>query len=163
MSSREFSLLGPDIKQHIARHQSEVPVKLHALASDIGVKVIAATLPAGISGELRPSINGFVIKVNRHDSPSRQRFTVAHELAHYLLHRDHIGSGITDDALYRSGLSDSREAEANRLAADLLMPKAPLRAAYHQAVSAECSDLLSKLAEDFKVSEAAMKIRLEQL
>lgn len=159
MPSREWNRLSDEERDTIIAHQ-QLPVKLSALARAFGVPIRASTLPAGISGEIRPDGHQFAIKVNRHDGSRRQRFTIAHELAHFLLHRDQIGKGITDDALYRSSLSDSREAEANRLAADILMPELlvaeELAAARRQGID----DLAGYLADRFDVSEAAMKIRL---
>jgi Zn-dependent peptidase ImmA (M78 family) len=32
--------------------------------------------------------------------PNRQRFTLAHEIAHYVLHRDLVENGIVDDTMY---------------------------------------------------------------
>jgi Zn-dependent peptidase ImmA (M78 family) len=159
MASREWNSLPPQIRSTIEERQAAMPIRLSRLANDFGVAVKAATLAPGISGELRPHEDGFIIRVNRHDPPRRQRFTVAHELAHYLLHRDQIGDGIEDDALYRSELSDAREAEANRLAADILMPLALVRDA---KVRFEQLDdrAITMIADEFGVSEAAMKIRL---
>ena len=85
-------------KAIIARHLREVPVKLGALAKDLGLDVSVATLAYGKSGRISPSStakSGFAIRVNRHESKERQRFTLAHEIAHFLLHRDkcHIPEG----------------------------------------------------------------------
>ncbi|MFC5344867.1 ImmA/IrrE family metallo-endopeptidase [Brevundimonas staleyi] len=154
--------LPPHQREVIAAAQAAQPVRLGDIARAFGISVKASTLPAGISGEIRPSGGAFEIKVNRHDSRGRQRFTVAHELAHFLLHRDQIGSGVSDDALYRSSLSDAREAEANRLAADILMPRESVRAAFAESVGS-FEERLQFLADHFGVSEAAMAIRLEQV
>lgn len=140
-------------------HQS-LPVKLSSLARELGLRVVASTLAPGISGEIRPIDGCFVISVNRHDSARRQRFTVAHEIAHFLLHRDQIGSGIADDVLYRSSLSDAREAEANRLAADILVPRHALNRELEARKHLSREDQISELAALFDVSEVAMKIRL---
>lgn len=142
--------------------QREIPVRLGDIAGGLGLSVKASTLPAGVSGEIRPSENSFEIKVNRHDSRGRQRFTVAHELAHYLLHRDQIGGGLTDDVLYRSSLSDAREAEANRLAAHILMPKQAVRAAVMN-YQGDREHIYVELAQVFGVSESAMRIRIDNL
>jgi len=77
-----------------------------------------------------------------------------------LLHRDQIGSGITDDALYRSALSDRREAEANRIAADILMPQPLVDEWLDRSDLLGVDDKLTYLREHFEVSEAAMRIRL---
>lgn len=150
-------------EQEIVRDaQNDIPVRLSEVARRLGLTVRSSTLPAGISGEIRPARGSFEIKVNRHDSKGRQRFTVAHELAHYLLHRDQIGQGVTDDALYRSSLSDAREAEANRLAAEILMPLPAVRAAL-EAYGGPIEERSASLAQLFGVSEVAFDIRLGQL
>lgn len=158
--SPEWHRLEPAIRERIAAFHDQAPVRLPELAKALGVSVKAATLAPGISGEIRPQGDGFVIRINRHDPPKRQRFTVAHELAHFLLHKDDIGNGISDDVLYRSSLSDRREQQANRLAADILMPENLLHEAREAAEEKGVGDVALFLAESFEVSEAAMKIRL---
>ena len=159
--SPEWHRLEPNVRGQIEQFQDAAPVRLPDLARALGVQVKAATLAPGISGEIRPSPDGgsYVIRVNRHDPPKRQRFTVAHELAHFLLHRDEIGSGIEDDVLYRSSLSDRREQQANRLAADILMPSPLLMEAQEAAEEKGVGDVVLYLAEQFGVSEAAMRIK----
>lgn len=162
--SPEWSSLDAGLRDVISDHQDISRVRLADLANALGVSIKSATLAPGISGEIRPrGEGGFVIRVNRHDPSKRQRFTVAHELAHFLLHADHIGNGISDDVLYRSSLSDRREAQANRLAADILMPD---NLVLEQVVAAQekgVGDIVLFLAEEFSVSEAAMRIKLENL
>jgi hypothetical protein len=164
--TREWNNLDRQTQDTLRAHMDEVPVKLSTIARSLGVSIKASTLPAGISGELRPdpdTAGKFIIRVNRHDSPRRQRFTVAHELGHFLLHKDQIGSGLSDDALYRSRLSDSREAEANRMAAEILMPQEKVNEWLEKAEALGVEGIentVSYLAERFDVSEAAMKIRL---
>lgn len=163
MNSPEWKSLDAGIRGCIEELQLEVPVSVKKIADELGLKVLAATLPAGVSGEIRPEDGAFAVRVNRHDSKVRQRFTVAHEIAHYLLHRKYIGSGISDDALYRSSLSDAREAQANRLAADILMPEKQVRCIYSVEMHRSGQDLVYSMAKRFQVSEAAMRIRLDQL
>lgn len=162
--SPELRNLARGYSTTLEEHQDFAPIRLTDLARAFGVPVKAATLAPGISGEIRPDESGgFVIKVNRHDPKRRQRFSVAHELSHFLLHRDQIGDGITDDVLYRSSLSDRREAEANRLAADILMPDALVREHIEAAHEKGVGDIVIYLADVFAVSEAAMRIKLENL
>jgi hypothetical protein len=158
--SPEWNRLDPAVRSLIETFQDAAPVRLPDLARSLGVPVKASTLGPGISGEIRPADEGgFVIRVNRHDPPKRQRFTVAHELAHFLLHRDEIGTGIEDDVLYRSNLSDRREQQANRLAADILMPGGLLAEARDAAEEKGVGDIVLYLADLFAVSEAAMRIK----
>jgi Zn-dependent peptidase ImmA (M78 family) len=71
------------------------------------------------------------------------------------LHKARIGDGITDDALYRSGLSNKEEAMANKLAADILMPWHLINLVMDQGITT-----IPELAKSFHVSESAMSIRL---
>ncbi|MFJ7352959.1 ImmA/IrrE family metallo-endopeptidase [Phyllobacterium sp. 22229] len=163
MMSREWHSLEQEITDEIERLQDAAPIRLSTIANALGLKVIATVLPNGISGEIRPDPDQqgkFIIRVNKNDSSRRQRFTVAHEIGHYLLHQDEIGDGITDDVLYRSTLSDRREAQANRMAADLLMPQTLIDEWLERAKSLKVDNIVGFLADKFNVSEAAMKIRL---
>ena len=139
----------------------QIPVKVGALAKALGLRVVLATLPMNISGLIQPDEDGkFVIKVNRFESKERQRFTIAHEIAHYLLHRDRINSGIVDSVLYRSKLSSKIEAEANKLAADIVMPNEAVFAVMSQLPRPISEDAISDLATNFEVSKQAMAIRV---
>jgi hypothetical protein len=147
--------------QIIAKYQSQAPVDVVAIAIDLGVNVWAMTMSDSISGKIfRDPINGgragFSIAVNSLHSFVRQRFTVAHEIAHFILHRQKLESGdLVDDAMYRSGLSNKEETAANRFAADILMPL-PLIRALVEAGIRDPRNLAAKL----QVSLPAMKIRL---
>lgn len=143
----------------VAKYQTVLPVNLDMIAHDLGIRVFDKPLGSNISGMLiRDHINGgtsgFAIFLNFDHAPNRKRFTFAHELAHFILHRDLIESGLTDDTMYRSELSNVYEVQANRMAADILMPIRLVK--IHRADKSP-----QDLARLFGVSEAAMKIRLE--
>lgn len=142
----------------IEKHQKTPPVDILAIADDLQINVYKAVgeeLSGMIVKSAQGGASGYAIYVNRSHSFSRQRFTIAHEIAHFILHRDAIGDGIVDDALYRSGLSNKQEAEANKLAAEILMPWHLLN-----RVMSENIKTISDLASRFQVSESAMSIRL---
>lgn len=144
----------------IRRHQKSPPVDVVAIANDFQINVYTAMGDENLSGKIVRSdrhggVSGYAIFVNNNDKRTRQRFTIAHEIAHYLLHKNEIGDGIVEDALYRSGLSNKQEAEANRLAADILMPWHLLNMVMNDQVKT-----ISNLADIFHVSESAMSIRL---
>lgn len=146
--------------QVIARHQTgDLPVQMVDLAHDLGIPVFRVpNWPDTLSGMIKKtpdSESGFAIYVNDDHAPTRRRFTIAHECAHAILHPELIGDGITDDALYRSGLSDAVEAQANRLAADILMPRSRLDQLIDRGETS-----VSRLAREFWVSEQSMAIRL---
>jgi Zn-dependent peptidase ImmA (M78 family) len=137
------------------------PVDLQGMARELGLSVnMDAELSQEVSGRIVRSDSGaagYHIDVNAAHSPYRKRFTLAHEIAHYLLHRDLIGNGIEDSGLYRSRLSDSIEIQANKLAAKMLMPAEVVREVYRAVKS------LVGLTGAFQVSEDAMRIRLKEL
>jgi len=158
--SNEWSRLSEDDKAVIESKHVDLPVKIGQIAQELGLKVKSATLGANISGMIQSEDDGHIIKINRHDVKERQRFTLAHEIAHFLLHEEHIGDGIIDDVLYRSSLSDNLEVEANRLAADILMPFDRIQEELLKIVDKKKEVQNEILAEIFGVSVTAIKIRL---
>jgi len=104
--------------------QNAPPYSMDALAKKLSVKTFKGKLENNrISGWIeRQTDNSFQIVVNANHPLKRRRFTLAHELAHYILHEDEIGKELVDNVLYRSELSNYLEAEANRYADDILMP-----------------------------------------
>lgn len=154
------------LKNHpvISRFLNTAPVEITEMAEALGLAVWDdEELPLGISGKLiqdreNGGPEGYSIIVRASDPYVRRRFTVAHEIGHFVLHRKRIGSSLTDDAMYRSNLSSWEEVEANRFAAHVLMPAALVRK-YVKNYGTDSAFL----ASTFKVSEGAMNIRLETL
>ena len=139
------------------KFQRTLPVDVIGLAKEMGLKLSkTAEWSNGLSGMIRLEEGGvYRIIVNAKHSQHRQRFTIAHELAHFMLHKPLIGDELTDDALYRSGLSNGVEMEANAMAADILMPRAEVLRFKRDR------DMIStSMAEKFDVSQSAMDIRL---
>ena len=144
----------------IKAYQIITPVQVIPIAKELGVPVYSIEdWPDNLSGKLQKddtSDSGFVIYVNANHSDTRKRFTIAHEIAHFILHKDLIvGDALVDDALYRSGLSNSVEAAANKMAADILMPWRLIDSAINEGIAT-----VPLLAEKFNVSNSAMSMRL---
>lgn len=161
--SKEWLTLTPKEIAVIEKHHSDFPVMIGAIAKELGINVKKATLAATISGEIKYENGEYIIRINRHDVKERQRFTLAHEIAHFLLHKDRIGDGITDDILYRSKLSDFMEIQANRLAADILMPWVLIQKKLSEYTDLKAEERFEKIAEDAQVSTTAIKIRLGKI
>lgn len=163
MSADLWAKIEPGEAAIVREFLGERPVKVGALAARLGVDVIRSPLSPKISGLIQPSTtapSGFEIRVNKFEVPERQRFTVAHELAHYLLHRESIGAGVVDSILYRSNLTSRKETEANRLAADIIMPAQSLSAELERRGGRRTPEAAEELANLFRVSTPAMKVRL---
>ena len=99
-----------------------------------------------------------IIYINKYDGPRRQRFSVAHEIGHYILRHLEDNGG---DVLYRNQIAslgiDSREISANRFASSLLMPKYLVERMYEMGFNIEM------MADAFLVSKQVVRYRLEQL
>lgn len=161
--SKLWSRIQPEKLEVIFENSSQLPIPIASIGKQLGLEVKLVALEPNISGEIRPSQSapaGFRIRINRHDKKARQRFTAAHEIAHYLLHADRIGAGIADNVLYRSKLSNEVEWEANRLAADILMPRRLVRQELEKIGGVANLEAAEILSEVFEVSLPAMKIRL---
>ncbi len=145
----------------IQTHQATAPVEVMPIATDLGLHVYNVTSwPDDLSGMIvkdatNPGGSGYAIYVNGNHPPVRRRFTIAHEIAHFILHTNDIGDGIVDDGLYRSKLSNAKEAQANAMAADILMPWHLIRQAMQNG-----NNTVEALAAVLNVSRSAMSIRL---
>lgn len=90
-------------------------------------------------------------------SVGRRRFTVAHEIGHWICHCRRSGG---DEILCRAAdvateaPADPREREANVFAAELLMPEQEIHAHHRDGMTA------AEMADSFGVSELAMLWRL---
>jgi len=161
--AHEWNLIKEHEDKLIAPFLKATPVKVAGIARALGIEVKSATLKPRVSGQIQPSAtseSGYRIRINRHEPLVRQRFTIAHEIAHFLLHQEYIGDGLEDTILYRSTLSNTIEAEANRLAADLIMPRGLIMQSLHKHGGDATVEVASEMASEFQVSEPAMKIRL---
>jgi len=142
------------------------PVPVREIAESYGIVVREEAAPTDVSGALLRSQEGVVIVINSEQHPNRQRFTIAHELGHFLLHE---GTPLHVDHDFRVNMRNSRssqavdweEIEANQFAAELLMPEGFLK---HDLEGAKHSEKdAARLARRYKVSETAMSYKLVNL
>lgn len=146
-----------------------VPVDLEETAKELGVSIIRHRLPIAQSGMLAVKNGKAVIVVNSRHHPRRQRFSIAHELGHYM-DWEEGGRDRSVEVFHRQegvGVGTRQEARANRFAAELLMPK---EVVVHEFESGKERDVfqvsdaeVQRLARHFNVSVAAMTFRLINL
>lgn len=147
---------------------------IEGVARKRGLKVMAYDLGAEISGVLVIANGAGTIGVNPKDPKVRQRFTMAHEFAHYMLHAKSLKDKFFVDSNYILKFRSSnpytpaelkQELEANAYAAALLMPKPIIMVELDKEEYRELPelDMIDKLAKVFKVSSAAMTYRLTNL
>jgi len=134
--------LDPARKQAIGLIKSynlkEPPVPVFDIAAKEGLEVLVAdTLDSEIAGFIDVA-KGRVI-LNQADSPERQAFVVAHELGHWLLHRQEIIGQPDLTIFYRRRTLldevDPQQQEANAFAVELLVPSGWLEKYDDQPVS----------------------------
>ena len=116
-----------------------------------------------VSGAILVDNESTQILVNSKDKRTRRRFTVAHELGHYYLHKEQFQQ---DGAFidYRDGSKNEKEQEADYFAGYLLAPTEKIEEIYGvlKKIYSEISERVNWLAERFNVSRNAMYVRLSQ-
>lgn len=164
-------------RERVQRLLDEVGVKkpsvpVERVAKHLGIQVRYSPLDDEMSGMIYIKDDVPIIGVNALHHPNRQRFTIAHEIGHFVLHRelltgqihvDHQFPILMRDAEAALGTSDI-EIEANNFAAELLVPEAMLV----QAIGNKASDIdddgpVVELAAKFKVSKQMMGFRIRNL
>jgi len=117
----------------------------------------------GVAGVILYDSNDkkFTILINNEKPLSYQHLTLAHELAHYVLHKKTVQreNGIvdTDNHIDNIHQTNSIEIEANRFATSLLMPLKLVEEAWDATTDIE------RCAQIFDVPAIAMSIRLTEL
>lgn len=156
-------------------HPKALPIEATKIAKALGIEVKVEKVDDDLSGFLlrEPKAKRTVIGANASHHINRQRFTIAHELGHYLLHKAeavHLDDRKLGymlqwrDANSATG-EDINEREANLFAAELLMPanllEKDLRGKKLDLLGDDSS--LKKLATKYAVSIQALTIRLKNL
>lgn len=144
----------------IARHWDSTPVPIEAIIEELGPRLDYERMPDNVSGYIERRDGTYRIAVNADHPPTRRRFTPAHELGHYIYHRELLGNGVGDSRAYRSDESSRpnpnirwvHERQANSFAANVLMPRHRLATLMNRPIA--------ELATMFEVSPEAMAIRL---
>lgn len=147
----------------IEKYSSKMPIPVYDIMRELGLKLGFEAMDDNISGWIERTGDGYSVAVNVNHPNVRQRFTAAHELGHYIYHRDLLGDGVGDTRAYRAEGSDRpnssvlpiHERQANSFAANLLMPRKAITLLREQGITDA-----EKMAERFEVSKQAMCIRL---
>lgn len=134
--------------------------------SDIPIKLVAAGLGATIIDKPMPNADGRIVFGNRKtiitvnsgiEYEGKRRFTIAHEIGHLRMHKEHFLLHNDTDATLEYFKKGNQEAEANEFASELLMPEALFR-----EISDEYEfgpELLRYLADYFKTSVTSVAYR----
>jgi|SRR3989338_715314 len=152
-------------KIHSDLKLTEIPIPIKEVISNKGIRIKMAPSKE-FSGILLRKGEGALIGVNSTESPLRQRFTLAHELGHFLLHKNK--DAFVDDVNYRNNdvgvVGDDKEQEANAFAAAFLVPRKLLRVDIEKMAQNGVSEIdIGPLAKKYEVSKESMSYRLINL
>ena len=157
----------------VAEDIDKPPVPVERIARALGAKVRYAPFKEGeLAGMLIRDDDGkgVVIGVNSLHHPNRRRFTIAHECGHLLLHQgqrayvDRSPLRINRRDEVSSQATDAEEIEANRFAAELLMPYYMIREDLMDSeLDIEDEGALRGLGERYGVSLQALTLRIRSV
>lgn len=148
---------------------SSPSVPIFEIAEREGAEIQIKRFNNEISGLLLRTGDRSIIGVEKSQTTTRQRFTVAHELAHLLLHD---GEEIRVDTNFRINLRSAasstaenvEEIESNAFAATILMPEDFLKKDLSGfLLDIEDAEQMQQLSLRYEVSVQAMTIRLMNL
>ena len=148
-----------------------VPVPIQLVAQRLNMTMEAGPLGDDLSGMLIVRGERGAIGYNSAHPRVRQRFTISHEIAHFLLHAKRGGKAqlfIDRYVAYRDAHSstgtDRNEVEANQLGAALLMPRRLVQQEIkNNPLNLDDDEGIGFLAKRFQVSNQAMTNRLANL
>lgn len=140
---------------------SPAELDVEAIAFDSNVEVVYEAM-AGCEASLVGYRARAIATINPSGVRGRERFSVAHELGHWLLHRGRSFKCRVDDT--SGNLSSNRilEKEADSFAAHLLMPK-PLFNPTIAALGRPTFQQLKRVSDDFETSVMATALRLANI
>jgi len=144
------------------------PVPVEKIAETLGAHIRYSPFDGELAGMLVRANGQKIIGVNSLHHVNRQRFTIAHECGHLLLHKGDIHIDRSFRINRRDSVSslavDPDEIEANRFAAELLMPFDMIMTDLRERnIDAEDEDELKQLAQKYQVSVQALTHRITNL
>jgi Zn-dependent peptidase ImmA (M78 family) len=148
--------------ENIDVKKNNLSIDVEAVADSLRINVIRHAFSDEVSGVFFRKNVQLYLGVNEHHHDHRQRFTIAHEIGHYVLHSSeilHYDKTDLERVYFRTdNISDLNEIEANHFAAELLMPEDLIYKCINYGIRS-----IKELADKLNVSEDAMRYRLTNL
>ena len=154
---------------------TSLPIPIEKIASKLKLSVMPYEFGSSVSGALFVKNGVATIGINPTESKVRRRFTIAHELGHFLLHKNEQETLFIDKKVLFGHFRDEesstgerkKEREANAFAAALLMPtnilKKEIDNIFEDDHELTDEEAVKTLSNRFEVSQMAMSFRLSNL
>lgn len=150
----------------------ETPTQIANILNKVGFKIYSLEMDETLSGRIGIA-NEFkeilgskkILQINSKDNRGHQRFTMAHELGHYIFDYDGHNRYANAYSLAEDDVNSPGEIRVNRFAAALLMPKNIFVDKYtaRKTLGLDEISICKSLAEEFEVSETAVSKRIVEL
>jgi len=173
---KKHSVINKKVNSVLKKYGSlKAPIDVETIAEKMGADIQFSDLEDDLSGFLVIKNKKKTIVVNENHHPRRQRFTIAHEIGHLSLHikSNEDSLFMEKKKVYNRNLKsstgiDSKEIEANRFAASLLLPEKMVKEYIKEETeyfeeSGDDDNLIVSLSRKFNVSQTAVTHRLSSL
>lgn len=171
--TKKYSAIEDQISQLLRTHNiTKAPVPVDRLIRLHGITIVMKSMENNVSGFILQEESKTLIAINTFHPAVRQRFTMAHELGHFLLKHQPKGMIVDDNdfpLLWRddeaSRGTNTQEREANGFASSLLMPQEFLEndLRHLRNVDIHNETFIKALAKKYGVSPQAMLLRISRL
>ncbi len=152
----------------IKKFDLRIPVDVEGLSQDLNIEIKKADdKDISVSGLLYRKDGVAYMAINSAETTERQRFTIAHEIGHFVLHTTKdIFVEYRQKTYEKNVVRTNKEIEANHFAACLLMPRSEIEKEVKNLNKLDCEvspNDIHVLANKYQVSDEAMTFRLLNL
>lgn len=187
IKEKEKKIIDQLIKDYNSNQEinDQIPVNIVEKIKEQNIELneLCYDLHDDVLGEIKKENGKYKINIQGYDFNYRRRFTMAHELGHYILHKDllddeGLDDGLSYETMYRKNakISSNQETQANKYAIDMLVPKELIMSIVKELDEikeipriidengkANNLNLIEYLSSRFEVSKIALGFRLNQL
>ena len=187
IKEKEKKIIDQLIKDYNSNQEinDQIPVNIVEKIKEQNIELneLCYDLHDDVLGEIKKENGKYKINIQGYDFSYRRRFTMAHELGHYILHKDllddeGLDDGLSYETMYRKNakISSNQETQANKYAIDMLVPKELIMSIVKELDKineipkiidengkANNLNLIEYLSNRFEVSKIALGFRLNQL
>lgn len=187
IKEKEKEIIDQLIKDYNSNQEinDQIPVNIVEKIKEQNIELneLCYDLHDDVLGEIKKENGKYKINIQGYDFNYRRRFTMAHELGHYILHKDllddeGLDDGLSYETMYRKNakISSNQETQANKYAIELLVPKQlierivfslykipEIHKIFKENGEPNNHNLIEYLSDKFQVSKIALTFRLKNI